>query len=184
MKNLIAIFVLSVCSLVNFNVNAQDIYYTSKGTLQIVSLDGDSSANVTSSDVAIILNYETAHFVMRFEANSLRTGVDSLDHMLDSLEDITIRYKGHFDLDYIKTEKNRPQEFEVQGRLEIDGKDYGPVNGAGVIEHVAAGSYPCLLNLAFNIDTYDLEHDLELPFTFHKFRIELNQAILNKELGE
>ncbi len=159
----------------------QRIYYTPKGVIQINAQDADSLISIKGSYVSIILNYETAHFVMRFDANTLSTGVDSLDHILGQMEQFTVRYKGHFELNYIKTEKHLAQDFEVTGRLEIGGNDYGELKGKGRIEHVVKSTYPCLLNLTFTINKDDLEKELELPIPWETLQVEVNQAILDKE---
>lgn len=160
----------------------QRIYYTPKGVIQINAMSPDTLLSIKGNYVSIILNYETAHFVMRFDANTLSTGVDSLDQLLAQMEDYTIRYKGHFELNYIKTEKHLAQDFEVTGRLEIDGTDYGEVKGSGHIEHVVKSTYPCLLNLTFSIDQNELEKELQLPIPWETLKVEVNQAILDKEL--
>lgn len=160
----------------------QRIYHTPKGVIQIAAQNPDSLLTIKGNYVSIILNYETADFVMRFDANSLTTGVDSLDQVLQSMEDFTIRYKGHFELNYIKTEKHLAQDFEVAGRLDINGVDYGEIKGEGHIEHVVKSTYPCLLSLKFTIDKNDLEEELNLPIQWETLQVEVNQAILDKEL--
>lgn len=187
MRNLLSILLVFLCfsstvKAQNDGSYKQQIYYTPKGVMKLVAEGADSVLNITSNDVSIILNYETSDFVLRFDANSLRTGIDSLDAKLDSLEDYTIRYKGHLELNYIKTEKHLPQDFEVSGRLEVENQDYGLIKGKGHIEHVADGTYPCLLSMRFSVIKGDLEKELTLPIAWDRINIEVDQAILDKEL--
>ncbi len=182
MRTFRILIALTFSLLATETLHAQKIYYTPKGVIQISGTMMDSSVLLQSDEVAIILNYETAEFVVLIEVNSLRTGVDSLDRMLESIEDYTIRYRGHFDLAYIKTEKHLAQDFEASGNLIFDGHDAGIVKSRGRIEHFVEGTYPCFLTLSFRLNIADLEYFPALPRLGNELVIEINQAILDKEL--
>ena len=164
---------------VGFNSQAQEVYGTANGLVQITGVLDDSMLFATSNELVVILNYETAEFELRLDKSTLTTGVDSLDIRLKSLKGEFIIYTGKLGIEFIKTQKHAPQDFDVEGELIWNSKNE-IINGLGHLEHIFNSVYSCVLNMSFHLNLDDLKFDIGLLGLEDEIHVEILQAVLSR----
>lgn len=161
-------------------VLAQDLSFrTIYGIVQITGVLNDSAIVAKSNKLFILLDYETARFILKLEKSTLKTGVDSLDQLLAKREDDFIRYEGKLGIDYIQSESHEPQDFVVNGYLTC--ADHNElIEGKGRLDHLFAGEYACMLTMTFHINLSDIHYDIGIPGLHDEIQIEILKTVLDK----
>lgn len=172
-------FLAFLILILGFNSQAQEVYGTANGLVQITGVLDDSVLFASSNELVVILNYETAEFELRLDKSTLTTGVDSLDIRLKSLKDEFIIYTGKLGIEFIKTQKHAPQDFDVEGELVWNSKNE-IISGLGHLEHIYSSVYSCVLNMSFHLNLDDLKFDIGLLGLEDEIHVEILQAVLSR----
>ncbi len=172
-----------ILSLFSSRVHSQEMYSTQTGSIQIKFSVNDSAVLAYSKQLIVVLNYETADFILTLDKSTLKTGIDSLDKKLERLKGEILRYEGKMDIDYIDTESHPPQDFEVEGFLNC-APHYHQILGKGHLEHIFSGTYSCILNISFHINLDDLDISLGVPGIGNTLHVEIIQTVLDREYNK
>jgi len=162
------------------NVNAQGTYSTTKGSIQITTVLNGEPLIAKSNSLSVILNYETAQFELRLDKSTLRTGIDTLDERLESLQGTFLIYEGRLGIDYVQTKSHPPLDFIVEGYLTCS-PHYEHLTGQGRLEHIFDGVYSCILNMNFHLNLEELMIDIGLPNLSDELHMEIVQTVLKNE---
>lgn len=174
--NLLVVFFI----LFTTSINAQDVFRTTNGKIQLTGVWNDSVLTVRSDELIIIMNYETAAFHLKLDKSTLKTGIDSLDARLKKLERNYIEYEGKLGIDYIITHDHPPLDFIVEGYLNCFPHNEHIV-GKGRLEHIFQGYYSCILNMTFHISLKEINMEINLPGLKDEIHVEILQSVLNQE---
>ena len=153
------IFIIALLFNSAFEVMAQEVVATNKGTISIRVNYNDSIFLATSNQLQINLNYQTAKFNMSLDISTLKTGQDSLDSIFDQAKNKVILIEGALDIDIVQTHDHPIQEFAVEGYL-ICGMHNELLKGKGRLEHVYGDVYSCILTIVFELDLTKSQIDL------------------------
>ena len=178
MKTISKICCFLFCLLLLKQGNAQDVYRTQNGNMVITAVSADTILKVTTKELLVLLNYETARFTMKMDKSTFYTGNDSLDKKLALMKYDIVEFNGKLDVDHINTNGHPPLEFEVQGVISTNDNT---ISGTGKLEHISSrGTFSCLLTLKFNIKIDDLGLNVEELKLKEDIQIEIVQIVLNK----
>jgi hypothetical protein len=158
---------------------AQDIYGTANGIVQITAVVNDTVVLAQGRDLKIVLNYETAEIMLELDKNTLSTGSSYLDSLLYENYTAPIQYIGQLDLDYIRTQKHPPQDFEVDGFLSCDPTNH-EFKGQGHLEHIFNGIYSCILTLSFHLSLEEIGIEISFPGVADEIHVEIVQTVLKR----
>lgn len=173
-------FTLFASSALLVNVNAQGTFSTTNGTIQIATLLNGESLIAKSNFLVVVINYESAHFEIRLDKSTLRTGVDSLDEKLKDLRGELLIFQGKLGVEFVQTQSHPPQDFEVAGYLTC-APHYDYIVGRGHLEHIFDGVYSCILNMSFDIDLREMMIDIGLAGLSNEIHVEIVQTVLKNE---
>lgn len=163
------------------NMQAQEYYRTMSATMIIKGLWNDSAIVAKSNRVFLLLNYETAEFLMQLDKSTLRTGIDSLDRLLASREYDYIEYEGKLGIEYINTQKHPPQDFEVEDYLRCMPHSEKKIIGKGRLEYIFGDPYSCILKMHFfHLNLRELGLDIPLPGLKDEVNVEIIQTVLKR----
>ncbi|WP_148230069.1 hypothetical protein [Marivirga tractuosa] len=163
---------------------AQDLYHTTNGRVLLIVPVGDSVINLHSQKLFAELDYKEAYFKMTLPANSLYSGVDSLDAVISSMEDAKIILAGQLNItksgeDKIDTGKHPPKTFEFRATLNYKTSDL-PISGTGSLEHIEGGSHlKCVLGLTFEVSAEFLQNRLSES---KNIKVHIHQLVLDQTL--
>ena len=163
--------------------NWEESYGTSRGTIQIKGVYNDTVLVAESQDLIIVLNYETADFLLKLDKSSLRTGIDSLDQKLMSKESDYLEYRGKLGIDYVKIEQHPPMDFLVEGKLTRHNNEE-LITGTGHLEHIYGDVVSCILNMSFHLSLSEANFIIDLPGLSDKVHIEIVQSVLSQDFGD
>ncbi|SHM89782.1 hypothetical protein SAMN04488057_104279 [Cyclobacterium lianum] len=183
------LYTLAITSMIFFSVNmakAQDLYHTTNGRVLLIVPVGDSVINLHSQKLFAELDYKEAYFKMTLPANSLYSGVDSLDAVISSMEDAKIILAGQLNItksgegeDKIDTGKHPPKTFEFRATLNYKTSDL-PISGTGSLEHIEGGSHlKCVLGLTFEVSAEFLQNRLSES---KNIKVHIHQLVLDQTL--
>ncbi len=179
-KNIFLLILAFVyCSNIIFS---QKIFETKQGTVIINTKYVDSSLNSASKSVIMRLDYEDARFSMEVKLNSFKTGIDSLDKLVEYS-----KLKFYFDallgLSEIDTKSHSIQKFNFTGTVfSNESKKKINVLGTGTIQHISEKSEiaSCLLWLDFTFNSRKLNWNLPLYKIDEILHVQIVQAILSR----
>jgi hypothetical protein len=162
----------------NFNFSlAQDIYRTQNGNVLITYLSSDTLIILTSKEVIITLNNETAKFKMTIDKSTLRCDDVKINEKLSFMKFDEINFSGKFDLENIDKYNHAPLEFDVYAENLTNNK---ALLGKGRLEHISPeGHIRCLLTLKFIIDKDDLGLNLSGLNLQQDVQVDVVQVLLN-----
>jgi len=163
-----------------YTSKAQTVYGTTNGVVQITGLWNDSSFTARSNQLGVILNYETAAFQLRLDKSTLVTGIDSLDKLLSQSTGHIMHYEGTLGIEYIKTQKHPPLDFDVEGFLTCN-PHYERLAGKGRLVHIFGDYYSCILNLTFHINLKETDLGINLPGLSDDIHVEIVQTVLKPD---
>jgi len=168
----IAFVFTSWCSMV-----AQDTYYSREATLKLTGQLNGEDLHLQTSNVNVVIDYETAGIDMRFEVKTLNTEIDSLDKML-SKSNMKVHFSGKLGLEYINTANHPPLKFDLEGWLDINGSRSW-IKGRGDLYHLGYSSaYSCVLSITILLDTEELNLPFEIPGIGDEFEAVMQHALL------
>jgi len=157
----------------------QDIRTTTNGTCLVYGSWADSAVTAKSNSLFVTLNYETAEMQMSLDLATLRTGIDSIDRLLNFKNDQKISFLGELTTGFIKTKQHPIQNFKVIGYLsDQSGKNY--VVGDGQLEHISEDLYSCILSISFTIDIEEIGWKSKFPNLDDELRIDIHQTVLKR----
>jgi hypothetical protein len=158
----------------------QDIYGTTNGIIDIAGVWNGKNLIASSNKLQVELNYETAEIQIRLDVSTLRTGIDTLDQILSRQGRDFLVYDGQLGIDYISTLKHPAQQFGISGTLSCAHSDNN-FRGVGLLEHIEADLYSCVLTMSFEMSFSDTNLEIELPGLEDRFRISIIQIILRRD---
>lgn len=177
MKKYIKYWVLLVSLLFVNKAFNQSIYQTQKAEMTLKGVVNDSVFEAESKEVVILLNYQDASFIIKMDKSTFKTGVDSIDNKLKHLKYDIITFKGELGIDYINTNDDTPNDFQVEGVLSTNSKI---IKGTGNLLHTSSrGRYSGILTLDFILDKDDLGIDLSMLNLEDEIHIEIINVVLN-----
>ena len=165
-----------VLAVFSFNISfTQDIYRTQNGSILITAVSSDSIITLSSKEVIMTLNNETAKFKMTLDKSSLRSDNIKINEKLSLMKFDEIEISGKFDIGNIDRHDHIPLEFNVEGIILTKNK---ALLGRGRLEHISSeGNISCLLTLKFILDKNDL--DLNLDSLNNEIQVDVVQVFLN-----
>ncbi|GAB4253127.1 MAG: hypothetical protein Kow0079_08440 [Vicingaceae bacterium] len=166
--------------LITFIGNSQEIYRTTFGTLDILFFYNDSAVHATCKNVVVVLDYETAAFEIQIDKSKINTTIAIIDSSIQNKSFDFIYYKGKMGIEYIKTEKHPPMDFEVKGNL-IYNNYSEELIGKGHLEHIYGDVYSCILNMSFNLTINNLSEKTGIEGLKDYLKIELIQSVLKPD---
>lgn len=187
---IIAIFIIN-------QLQGQMIYQTSKGHLLISVVTSDFIIQKHFDKLRLSLNYENARLSWIIDdvtseaisetihpkskdinENLLKTENENFNDniLLSVFGTPSIEFIGELNIDFIKTTSHPPQQFNIEGILTM-GKIRKQVKGIGLITHIEAGQFACMLEVTFPSLIINSNYDGNIQSYEIKFQI--LQSILN-----
>ena len=163
---------------------AQENYFSQTGNINIIGVYNDTIIVAQSKELLAIIDYETAHIILKLNPNTLNTNNDSLNNKFNSnTQNHIIVFHGKLGIDHIYTGDHPAQYFNIAGELSMNNITKH-INGTGNLKHIfLEGSYAaCFLSLNFDIDLNDFE--IRNPNTRHQdntIKVEIYKTILEKD---
>ncbi len=180
-KNSLFIIIISFlyCSNISYS---QKTYETKQGTVIINTKYGDSSLSSTSKSVIMRLDYATSILKMEVELNSFKTGIDTLDILLEKTR-LKIYFDADLGLSEIDTKNHSLQTLKFNGYIYTN-KSKKKINllVKGKIQHISEKSdvASCMLWLDFEFNTRKLNWNLPAYKLDENIKVQIIQVILSR----
>lgn len=161
MKNtfFLLFILLATIAIQAIDVNAQQVYSTNKGVMQIQGIVASEEATFYSNNLIMVLDYNTSD--LQFTISNENIAMSEKELNLGLKEGTKIQFNGNLGLGYINTESHPKLAIQSDGTLKVNNQTV-KVNFSGNLEHLYAGTQTaCMLNLFFKL-TQD-EIDLLIP---------------------
>ncbi|HFA49204.1 MAG TPA: hypothetical protein ENJ95_09320 [Bacteroidetes bacterium] len=159
---------------------AQDVYYTTGANLKINAEMNGKPLHLQTNELGAMLNYETAYIVIRFPIKSLKTGVDSLDNILQRSNSEAV-FDGKLGLEYVNTQDHPPMKFSTEGWLTV-GNSKTLVQGKGELHHVGnTTKYACMLGMTMQLGFDELNIELPISGLENEFEVVITQELLQSD---
>lgn len=179
-----SLFVLIISLLYCFNISySQKTYETKQGTVIINTKYGDSSLSSTSKSLNMRLDYTTSMLKMEVDLNSFKTGIDTLDILLENSQS-KIYFDADLGLTEIDTKNHSLQTLKFNGFVYSNiSKKKINVLVNGKIQHISEKSdiASCMLWLDFAINTGKLNWNLPAYKLDENIRVQIIQVILSRK---
>lgn len=178
-----SLFILIVSFLYCFNISySQKTYETKQGTVIINTKYGDSSLSSISKSVIMRLDYTTSILKMEVDLKSLKTGIDTLDNLLENSQS-KMYFEADLGLPEIDTKNHSLQTLKFNGFV-YSNKSKKKLNvlGKGKIQHISEKSdiASCMLWLDFTFNTSKLNWDLPAYNLDKNLNVQIIQVILSR----
>lgn len=158
---------------------AQDELGSLKAQLAIKADWNGLPVMASTNEARVVVDYDRATFEVVFSASTLTTGVVELDSVLRTLPDRPISLQGKMmNMDRVETRDHAPLDFNAEARLSK--KPDAPLSGKGHLEHVYAGRYACLLDLAFTVPSSSFGLSKTFPGLSGDLQFIIFQALLKR----
>lgn len=175
----------STLFLLSLSVQAQEMYQTLKGNVEIVGKgEGELGAITARSDrLTVRVEHETGRVFMNLDQSTLRTGIDSIDQIYASRPEDRIRFEGKlarggFDPNYCYS----ASPLRLEGTLSYEGFSED-ITGRGEFEsRFSNDRIPCLLDITFKTELKGSKWPNLLPGFEDELRIRIVHAILNPKM--
>ena len=170
------VFFVLICLSVNLSL-AQDVYRTQNGSMRVTVVSADSIFVLVSKSVVISLNNNTATFKITIDKSTFVTSNKSVNEKLELMKSDELVFSGKFDIEKIDNHDHIPLNFDVEGIISTNNKEF---KGKGRLEHISSeGHISCLLTLKFIINKDDLGLNLEDLNLNNEVQIDVVQVLLN-----
>lgn len=155
------------------------LYTTTQGHIRVAGKYKGQTLSAKSRELEARLDYETAKVELSLDLSGLETGNDSLNQVLDGLDEEKISMTGELGMKNIETKPHPLKEFKFSGELIYKNK-VKLISGTGNLEHLSeTGLVACMLGLTFDIPDPQIEELFGKEF--EDLSIHMIQSVLKRK---
>lgn len=171
---------LFVSSLSSSAFSQEDMYYSRQGNLTIVGAINGEPLRLETNALNVSIDYESAVIFIRFNVNTLQSGRDSVQLLIDD-SDAEVIFDGKLGIEHVNTDSHPPLSFATRGWLTI-GDIKSQVTGTGELYHIGSSiEDTCLLSMTMALSLSDLNLQLPLNGLNDSFEAVMTQTLLRRD---